>query len=62
MTGETSHIVHVLCPACHSSQTYYRIKTDDHFCRNCGKPFKSETPLFDLGGLSEEVETGFPEE
>lgn len=56
MEGETHRVVHVACPACHSSQTYYRIKTDDHFCRNCGKPFKGETPLFDLSSLSNQVE------
>lgn len=62
MTGETSQVVHIPCPACHSTQTYYRRKADDQACKSCGHTFKREAPLLDLSGLSDHVREGSPEE
>ena len=28
------------CPKCGSSQTRFRVKTDDRFCYSCGNVFK----------------------
>lgn len=28
------------CPACNSSNTYCRVKTNDYVCRKCGNVFK----------------------
>jgi ribosomal protein S27E len=30
------------CPKCNSSQTRYRVKTDDRICYVCGNVFKIE--------------------
>ena len=30
------------CPECSSTQTRYRIKTNDHICYTCGCVFKKE--------------------
>lgn len=30
------------CPKCNSSQTSYRVKTDDRICYKCGNVFKVE--------------------
>lgn len=30
------------CPKCNSSQTRYRVKTDDRICYSCGNIFKME--------------------
>ena len=31
--------IHFRCPACNSVSTYYRSKTGDRVCRNCGRTF-----------------------
>lgn len=62
MQSEQKHIISIRCPVCQSSLTYYRLKTDDHFCRNCGQPFKREAPLFDMSGLSDRPGENVPEE
>jgi len=32
-------VVEVRCPRCYSSNTLYRKKTNNHYCRKCGKVF-----------------------
>lgn len=35
------------CPKCNSSQTRYRIKTDDRICYMCGNFFKEDKEIED---------------
>lgn len=32
------------CPRCRSSQTRYRLKSDDHICYACGLVYKVDKP------------------
>lgn len=29
-----------VCPKCYTSNSYYRLRTDDFVCRNCGSKHK----------------------
>ncbi len=32
------------CPKCNSGMTYFRVKTSEYHCRNCGENWKEKQP------------------
>ena len=42
MTEETTKIIRPRCPKCNSTQTYYRLKTNDYVCVSCGVQSKAD--------------------